>query len=338
MAPRAVIFGCSGPGLEPAERAFFAENDPLGFILFARNCDAPAQVRALVAGLRDAVGRDDAPVLIDQEGGRVRRLGPPHWRAAPAARVFGDLAEVDLDRAREATRLNAALIGAELAALGVDVDCLPVLDVPVAGAHDIIGDRAFSNDPAVVAALGRAACDGLLDAGVAPVVKHLPGHGRAGCDSHLDLPVVDAPHDALAASDFEPFRALADAPWGMTAHVLYTALDPDRCATLSPAVIGDVIRGEIGFDNALISDDIGMKALRGSFRDRAARALDAGCDVVLHCSGDMDEMRSVIEAVPPLAGPAAERVARAAVAKPGKPIDVEATEHRLAAVIGSGTC
>lgn len=291
--PRAAIFGCSGLTLTDAERTFFKTSDPLGFILFARNVDTPEQVRALVSDLRACVGRN-APVLIDQEGGRVQRLRPPHWRSAPPLRQFGDLYTHDPERALKAVRINMQAIGVELADLGIDVDCAPCLDVPVPGAHDVIGNRALSEDPKVVAALATAACDGLIDAGVVPVIKHLPGHGRAGVDSHKALPIVDAAEDALASSDLMPFQTVAAMPVAaMTAHVVYDALDPEQTATLSKTVIGDIIRKRIGFGGLLMSDDLGMKALKGSFEDLAAACLEAGCDVALHCSGVLAEMEQV---------------------------------------------
>jgi beta-N-acetylhexosaminidase len=289
---RAVIFGCSGPELTPEERTFFAEVDPVGFILFERNCTSPDQVRALCEALCDSVGRPHAPILIDQEGGRVRRLKPPHWREAPPARVFAERALIDTNAARNAVALNAGLIASELADLGIDVDCAPVLDLPQPDADPIIGDRAFGTDPEIVALLGRAMCDGLLAGGALPVIKHIPGHGRARADSHKELPRVDTPLAELRAYDFKPFKALADQPIGMTAHVVYEAIDPDRPATTSPLAI-DLIRSEIGFDGVLVSDDLSMKALSGDFKERAEAALAAGCDVVLHCNGDMAEMRAV---------------------------------------------
>ena len=295
-APRAVIFGLAGPVLAPEEKRFFRDNGPLGFILFARNIENPDQVRALVADLRAAVGRDAAPVLIDQEGGRVQRLRAPHWHEAPPAARFGALFARDQ---------------AELAALGITVDCAPVLDVPVAGAHDVIGDRAFAHDPAIVVELGRAAIEGLLAGGVIPVVKHIPGHGRAFADSHKELPRVDATFAELESSDFVPFRALKDASWAMTAHVLYAALDPARPATQSPAVIERTIRQRIGFGGVLLSDDVGMSALQGDFQTRAGACLVAGCDVVLHCSGVMAEMRAVADGIGLLSNAAQDRVARA---------------------------
>lgn len=298
-APLAAIFGLQGHRLSAEEKAFFADADPYGFILFARNVDTPDQVRALVDELRACVGRA-APVLIDQEGGRVRRLRPPHWRDAPSMAPFVALYERDPQAAAEAVRLNARLLAAELVALGIDVDCYPLADVPVKGAHDIIGDRAFGYDPAVVSHLAAIACAGLLDGGVMPVVKHIPGHGRAAADSHLDLPVVDASLDELRATDFVPFKALKDAPYGMTAHIVYTAVDAERPATTSPAVINGIVRGELGFEGLLMTDDLSMKALTGRFQDRAADSLAAGCDLVLHCKGAMDEMTAVAEGCRPL--------------------------------------
>ncbi len=311
--PLAAIYGCAGPRLGDDEREFFRKSAPYGFILFARNVETPEQLRALVRDLRDAVGRDDAPVLIDQEGGRVQRLKPPHWRAAPPGRRFGEALLCDAKSAEQGAEANARLIAAELADLGIDVDCLPLLDVPVPGAHDIIGDRAFGETPEVVIALGRAVCRGLRAGGVMPIVKHIPGHGRARSDSHLELPLVEASLAELRATDFAPFKALADeACWAMTAHVVYSAIDPSAPATLSAKVIGEVIRGEIGFDGPLISDDLSMKALSGDFAGRTKGALAAGCDLVLHCNGDMAEMAAVAGACAPLTDRAAARLARAA--------------------------
>lgn len=308
--PAAVIFGCAGLALTDEERRFFARVNPLGFILFARNVDTPDQVRHLVQSLRDCVGRSDAPVLIDQEGGRVQRLRPPHWRAAPPGAAFAALARRDSDAAMRALRLNYRLIGADLAELGIDVDCAPVLDVPVIGAHDVIGDRALGERPDQVADLGRAACDGLLDQGVLPVIKHIPGHGRAVVDSHLSLPVVESSRAELEAQDFAPFAALRDQPWAMTAHVVYSAIDATAPATTSAKVIGEVIRGLIGFEGLLISDDLSMKALGGGFAERTRASLDAGCDVVLHCNGDMAEMAAIAPQASPLTEIARERLAK----------------------------
>ncbi len=334
----AVIFGCAGTSLTDAERRLFADADPFGFILFARNVAAPDQARELVAGLRSAVGRHDAPVLIDQEGGRVARLGPPHWRVAPAAADLGALALRDPDLATEAVALNSRLIAAELSQTGVTVDCLPVLDLPAPGAHDVIGTRAYGREPALVARLGRAACEGLLAGGVLPVIKHLPGHGRALVDSHHHLPVVTAERAALEDHDFRPFRALNDMPWGMTAHVVYAAIDPEHPATQSARVIGQVIRGWIGFDGLLLSDDICMAALSGTPGERARRAVAAGCDVVLHCDGRIADM----EAVAAAGGPMTEKAChRAACGRAPAPADVAFDsadgETRLARLTAAAT-
>ncbi len=330
MNHRAVIFGCEGLALTPWETGFFAETDPLGFILFARNCDSPGQVQALVRSLRESVGRDDAPVLIDQEGGRVQRLKPPHWRAAPASGRFGRLAEVDLASAREAVRLNAQIIAAELAALGIDVDCLPCLDLQRPEGHAVIGDRSFGPEPSLVADLGRACCAGLMTGGVLPVIKHMPGHGRAVVDSHLELPRVAASRDELEALDFVPFRHLADMPLGMTAHIVFEAIDPDQPATTSAVVIEEVIRGSIGFQGLLLTDDLSMEALDGTIGDRATRALGAGCDIALHCNGERDEMEAAAKAVGPMTGSAARRWldarGRRTSAAPG---DIETLSARL---------
>lgn len=322
VTPLAAIFGCAGPVLGDHERYFFAAANPLGFILFGRNVRDPAQVAALVRSLRDCVGRDDAPVLIDQEGGRVQRLGPPHWRVAPAAARFGAAYSRAPAATIEGSRLNARLLADDLAELGIDVDCAPVLDLPVAGAHDVIGDRAFGSTVDSIVALAGAAIEGFLDGGVIPVIKHIPGHGRARADSHAALPVVDASRAELDATDFAPFRALAAAPWAMTAHVLYAAIDPGAPATLSARVIDEIVRGAIGFDGVLISDDLSMGALTGSFADRTSGALAAGCDVVLHCNGKMDEMQAIAAAARPLHERALERLGRAAARK-RKPAPVD---------------
>ncbi len=332
--PKAVIFACAGPELAGAEREFFAAADPLGFILFERNCKNPVQVRKLVASLRDSVGRDDAPVLIDQEGGRVARLKPPHWRAIPAMGRIGALAARDRTAGREAAFAAARLIAADLANLGIDVDCAPVLDVPAPGSHGIIGDRAFAADPSLVAELGGEFCRGLLAGGVLPVVKHIPGHGRATVDSHLALPVVNLDRRSLEESDFAPFRALNGMPWAMTAHVVYRAYDTDRPATTSPRVVSEVIRGRIGFGGVLVSDDLSMKALTGELGARAGAAIAAGCDIALHCSGKLDEMAPVAEAVPALSEAAQARLARAAVMKQTpEPADAAALAAKLEALM-----
>lgn len=310
MRCRAFIAGCSGLALCDEERSFVRDANPFGFILFRRNIADPDQVRALTASLRDCVGRDDAPVLIDQEGGRVQRLGPPHWPRYPAGRRYAQAAS-SAAQARHLARLGARLIAEDLRALGITVDCLPVLDVPVPGSDAIIGDRAYADAPDSVAELGRAAAEGLMQGGVLPVMKHVPGHGRAGLDSHEALPRVEASLADLRERDFPPFRALADLPMAMTAHIVFTAIDPERPATTSPAVIGDIVRGEIGFDGLLMSDDLSMKALSGSLRARAEAALRAGCDVALHCNGRLDEARAVAEGTSWLEGAPLRRAAAA---------------------------
>lgn len=331
------IFGCSGTRLSEGERAFFARTAPVGAILFARNVVDPHQLRALVSDLRESVGDADLPVLVDQEGGRVARLKPPHWRAAPAAGRFGALYRTDPAAALAAVRLNAELIARELSGLGIDVDCLPLLDVRQDGADAVIGDRAFSDDPSIVAALGRAAVQGLADGGCQPVIKHLPGHGRATADSHHRLPVVATPADQLEAVDFAPFRAFGDAPWGMTAHIVYTAFDAERPATLSPVVIEQVVRGRIGFDGVLMSDDIEMGALSGGLAERAVAALGAGCDLVLHCSGKLERMQSIATALPPMRRDSAARLQRCRASRPAAPgeRDLPAAERELQALMAS---
>ncbi len=327
----ACILGCSGLELTPDERALFRDARPWGFILFKRNVESPDQVRSLVQALRDCVGRADAPVLIDQEGGRVQRLGPPHWPKYPTGRAYGEAGGSDPARRRGLTRLGARLIAQDLKAVGINVDCLPVLDTPEPGAHDVIGDRAYGRDWETVAELGRAACEGLLAGGVLPVIKHMPGHGRAGADSHLDLPLVDAPLEELERTDFLPFRACSDMPLGMTAHVVFTAIDETRPATTSPEAIR-LIREKLGFDGLLMTDDLSMKALCGAFEDRALQAIGAGCDVVLHCNGDMDEMRDTLRGVGELGGEALRRAraAQARIVRQVEPLDEAAARAAFA--------
>ncbi|WP_422001249.1 beta-N-acetylhexosaminidase [Reyranella sp.] len=310
MSPaKAVIFGCAGPDLTAEERAFFRDADPLGFILFARNVDTPERTRRLTDDLRAAVGRADAPVLIDQEGGRVARLRPPHWRKAPPARLLGDLYHRDPERGLEATRLNSRLLAADCASIGVDVDCLPVLDIAFPETHAVIGDRAYSDRPEAVAALGRAAAEGLMDEGVMPIVKHIPGHGRATVDSHEALPRVTASRQELERTDFRPFALLADLPWAMTGHLLFDAIDPHAAITVSAHGVKEIIRGHIGFDGLLLSDDLSMQALGGSLGERAERSLAAGCDIALHCNGRRDEMTDIAGRVGPMTPAAARRLA-----------------------------
>ena len=331
MSPRAVIFACQGPDLLDWERAFFADCDPLGFIVFARNCGNPEQLRALCDDLRASVGREAAPILIDQEGGRVVRLRPPHWRLPPAPGLFGALACQDRPGAVEAVRLNSALIAAELNDLGITVDCLPLLDLPTETASAVIGDRAFCGDIDTIVDLAQVQCDALLAGGVLPVIKHIPGHGRALVDSHHELPRVDASRRCLEESDFLPFRALGEAPWAMTGHVIYEAIDPERPATTSPRVIEEVIRDFIGFDGLLVSDDLSMAALEGRLGERAEAALAAGCDVALHCNGRPEEMEAVAEACDPLTAVAEIRVARGEAIRENNPaaFDRAAAQARL---------
>ena len=311
---QAIVLGCAGPELSDDERAFFREADPLGFILFRRNCENPDQVRRLVDDLRAAVGREDAPLLIDQEGGRVLRLRAPHWWEAPAAGRIGALAAHDIELAAEAAWLCARLIAAQLEAHGITVDCAPCLDLRLPGMHDVVGDRGYHADPAIVSRLGEAACAGFRAGAVMPVIKHIPGHGRALVDSHDELPVNREALDSLETSDFAPFRSLAasqgDGVWGMTCHLVFTAIDADRPATQSPKVIEQVIRGGIGFDGLLASDDISMKALQGSLAERTAASLAAGCDIVLHCNGKMAEMQDALSGCRPLDEAARGRIER----------------------------
>jgi beta-N-acetylhexosaminidase len=307
---QAAFYGFSGPALSADERAFFRDCDPVGYILFARNCVDPEQLRALTDDLRSIHGRGDVPILIDQEGGRVARMKPPVWPAFPSGERFAALYRTAPMSAIEAARANAQALALMLREAGVNVDCTPLLDVRQPGAHDVIGDRALGEEPMQVAALGRAVIDGLRSGGVVGVVKHMPGHGRSMADSHKELPVVRASEEELEI-DIEPFRTLRDAPMGMTSHLLYAAWDQERPASQSPVVIGDVIRGRIGFDGFLMSDDLGMEALAGDFGERTRRVLDAGCDSVLHCSGIMDEMVAVANAVEELSGKGRERLDRA---------------------------
>ena len=305
--PRAVIFGCTGPDLTADERAFFRDADPLGFILFARNVDTPERTCRLVEELRSSVARAEAPVLIDQEGGRVARLRPPHWRKAPPARLLGELYARDPERGLEATLLNSRLLAADVASVGGDVDCLPVLDIAFPETHAAIGDRAYADRPEPVAALGRAAAEGLLAEGVMPVIKHMPGHGRATVDSHASLPRVSASRDLLERTDFLPFKLLSDLPWAMTGHLLFEAVDPEAAITVSARGVKEVIRDHIGFDGLLLSDDLSMQALGGTLGERASRALAAGCDVALHCNGKIAEMTDIAGRTGPMTEPAGRR-------------------------------
>jgi len=328
------IYGCLGPELTPDERRFFRESRPWGFIVFSRNIVDREQLRALIGSLRECVEDENAPVLIDQEGGRVARLSPPHWPARPSAARVGALHAISPELAREAAYLNARLMAKDLADLGISVDCAPVLDLPVEGADAVIGDRAFSSDPAVVIDLGRVVIEGMLDGGVLPVMKHIPGHGRATADSHKALPRVRASLDDLSASDFVTFRSLNHCPLAMTAHVVFEAIDAQRPATTSPKVIRDVIRGEIGFGGALISDDISMGALKGPISVRTKAALFAGCDLVLHCNGSMAEMTELASEAMPLRDAWLKRCETAlSHLNPPEPLDAEAGEARLAQLL-----
>jgi beta-N-acetylhexosaminidase len=328
MTPRAFITGLTGPDITPAERAFLRDAAPWGLIIFKRNIETPEQVRRLVAGFREAAGRADAPVLVDQEGGRVQRLGPPHWPAYPPGADYGRLYDRDRALGLEAARLGARLIAGDLFSLGIDVDCLPLADVPVAGANPVIGDRAYGATPAKVSAIAGAIAAGLMEGGVLPVLKHLPGHGRPTADSHAELPVVDVDRDVLDTTDFAAFRPLAGLPLGMTAHVVFTAYDSVAPATTSVTMVRQVIRDSIGFEGLLMSDDLSMSALSGSIAERTRAAIDAGCDVVLHCNGQMDEMQAVAAAAPRLAGPAERRASAALKARTTKPRDIDLAEAR----------
>jgi beta-N-acetylhexosaminidase len=311
---RAFITGLAGTELTTEERAFLREAQPWGFILFSRNVSGPGQLRRLVEDVRATLGRA-APALIDQEGGRVQRLGPPHWPPYPPGAAYGALYDRDRDMGLAAARLGTRLIAEDLAALGIDVDCLPIADVPVAGADPIVGDRAYGTEPAKVAAIAGSIAQGLEEGCVRPVLKHIPGHGRATADSHASLPVVNTDRAVLEATDFAAFRALAALPIAMTAHVVFTAIDPIAPATISATIVRDVIRESIGFKGLLMSDDISMGALSGSVRERTRAAISAGCDMVLHCNGQMPEMLAVAAETLRLAGEAAQRAEAALAAK-----------------------
>ncbi len=304
---KAMILGCGGLELTDDERAFFRAERPWGFILFARNISEANQIRDLVADLRACLGRPDAPVLIDQEGGRVQRIKPPLVARYPAARVIGTIHDENRKNGLRAAWLQGRLHAHDLMQFGINVDCLPVLDVPSLDGHDAIGNRAYSLDPATVSSLGAEAAAGLTAGGVLPVIKHMPGHGRATVDSHLALPLVDEPIAALREKDFVPFRALNTAPMAMTAHIVFSHIDPHAPATSSKQVIEQIIRGEIGFDGLLMSDDVSMKALSGDFPTKTRAIFAAGCDVILHCNGDLPEMNAISAHTPVLNGAAAER-------------------------------
>lgn len=334
MSTRAFITGVSGTELTAVEREFIRDQRPWGFILFKRNVATPAQVAALVAELRMAAGAADAPVLIDQEGGRVQRLGPPHWPVYPPGAVFSTLYDTDSALGLTAARLSARLIAADLADLGITVDCLPLADVPVEGADAVIGNRAYGTEPGKVAAIARAVTEGLEQGGVLPVLKHIPGHGRATADTHFKLPTVDTPRAELERTDFAAFEPLSDLPMAMTAHVVFSAVDPAQPATTSATMIADVIRGVIGFQGLLMSDDVSMNALSGNIAERTRAIFAAGCDMALHCNGNIEEMREVAGQTPELSGRALERAnAALAARKAPQPLDRVAARMELDALI-----
>jgi len=334
MNSRAFITGVSGLELDAKEREFIRNARPWGFILFKRNIETPEQVALLVRQLRKEAGEPDAPVLIDQEGGRVQRLGPPHWPVYPPGAVFGALYDIEPALGLSAARLSARLIAADLLELGVTVDCLPLADLPVAGADAVIGNRAYGTEPGKVAAIARAVTEGLEQGGILPVLKHIPGHGRATADTHFRLPEVNTPQLELERTDFAAFQPLADLPMAMTAHVVFSALDPAHPATTSATIIHQVIRGVIGFQGLLMSDDVSMNALSGSIGERTRAILAAGCDMVLHCNGKLDEMREVAGQTPVLSGQALERANRAlASRKPPRAFDRLAARAELDALI-----
>ena len=305
-----IIFGCSGTVLSEEEINFFSSVSPFGFILFDRNINEPQQLRKLTNELREVVNRPHLPILIDQEGGRVARLGPPNWPTTLSARALVAKFVNQPELAVRAIRLNSRLIAHDLIISGISVACMPVLDLIIPGGHEVIGDRAYSADPHQVSQYGRAACEGLLECGVLPIIKHIPGHGRSSVDSHVALSRVDTSIETLVMADFLPFRELREMPMAMTAHIIYSEVDPVLPATFSSEVIGTVIRNGIAFEGLLITDDIGMGALSGNLGDRAARALEAGCDVILHCSGDLSEMEEVVSAVPAMTSDSLDRALR----------------------------
>src|SRR3982751_1629605 len=334
MSSRAFITGISGLELSATEREFIRGTRPWGFILFKRNVEAPDQVSALVRELRDCLGEADAPVLIDQEGGRVQRLAPLYWPVYPPGAVFGALYDVDPALGLSAARLSSRLIAADLIELGITVDCLPLADVPVAGADAVIGNRAYGTEPGKVASIARAVTEGLEQGGVLPVLKHIPGHGRATADSPFRLPPVDTSREEMERTDFAAFQPLAGLPMAMTAHVVFSALDPVHPATTSATIIRQVIRGVIGFQGLLMSDDVSMNALAGSIAERTHAIVNAGCDMVLHCNGKLDEMRDVARETPELAGEALNRARRALASRRApEPFDRQAARAELEALM-----
>jgi len=338
MSLSSLILGLSGLALTTDERALFAELQPWGYILFKRNCETKEQILRLTDELRAISGRDNVPILIDQEGGRVARLRPPVWRLPPPAWNFADIYARDVETAEEAASLNSRMIAAELREIGVNVSCSPCVLLLHEEGNGIIGDRTLGRETNQIVQLARAVAQVLMDGGVLPVIKHIPGHGRAKSDSHLELPVLDTPHEELSRSDFVPFRSLNDMPMAMTAHVVFSAIDDERCATWSSRLIHNVIRGEIGFDGLLMSDDVGMNALTGGYNERTYRSLVAGCDVALHCSGDLAEMQDVAKGSRALEGDAARRAGAALdrIAPPSD-FDPEQGAARLAHLMGGGT-
>jgi beta-N-acetylhexosaminidase len=314
MPARAFITGLAGLSISAGERVFLREAQPWGLIIFKRNVSTASQVMKLTQTFRDIVGWE-APIFVDQEGGRVQRLAPPNWPAYPPGVLYGELYDREPAAGIAAARLAGHLIAADLWPLGIDVDCLPVADVAVASGDPVIGDRAYGSEPGKVAAIAKAIAEGLQAGGVLPVLKHMPGHGRASADSHHNLPVVDTDRATLEATDFAAFRPLASLPLGMTAHVVFTAIDPVAPATTSVTMVRQVIRGFIGFQGLLMSDDISMNALSGTIAERSRAALAAGCDVVLHCNGDMREMTAVASETPKLSGDAAKRADAALTAR-----------------------
>jgi len=335
---KAMILGCGGLTLSDDERAFFRAERPWGFILFARNIADESQIKDLISDLRDCIGIADAPVLIDQEGGRVQRIRPPVVPAYPPASAIGALYAEDEKAGLRAAWLMSRLHALDLSRFGINVDCLPVLDIPVSGGHDVIGNRAYSSDPDAVVQLGREAVRGLMDGAVLPVVKHIPGHGRACSDSHLELPIVHETRDVLSASDFVPFKALASVPMAMTAHIVFAAIDPDGPATTSRLVVEEVIRRQIGFDGLLMSDDTSMKALSGDFATKAGAIFDAGCDVILHCNGVMSEMVDVAANTPVLRDKAKRRAQTVmSLFGKGQPANEEALRHEFEGLVAAYT-
>ncbi|MTI15858.1 beta-N-acetylhexosaminidase [Rhodobacteraceae bacterium RKSG542] len=308
MQAKAFISGCQSTRLTPEERSFFEIEKPVGLILFARNVETPEQVSELTREFREIVGRSDAPILIDQEGGRVQRLKPPVWPSYPASGTWSALYKQDQEAALRGVYLTSMLMGVDLAKIGVSVSCLPVLDLYFDFASKVVGDRAYSDDPEAVAHMGRKAIEGCLAAGILPIIKHIPGHGRALADSHLELPVVETKLEELRQTDFVPFKALADCSMGMTAHIVFSDIDSEHPATQSAVVIEQIIRGEIGFAGCLFSDDLSMKALKGEMDERTRKVYEAGCDVALHCNGELNEMQQVASVAPLLAGKAKERL------------------------------